>query len=168
MRLVVKAPHHTCTRHAPYYKSTPSYLQKAAQCGKAFHRICRRHVACAFLQKHSTLFAEGMRLAAKAPHLICRRHAPCSKTLHTIAEDMRFVAKVLHFSCRRHAHCCSSALLYLQKTRVLLQKHSTLFTEGMRLVAKALHLFAEGVRPSSKALHFSCRRHAPGCKSIPL
>ena len=120
------------------------------------------------LQKHFILFAEGMRFVVKTLHLICRRHAPCSKTPHTIAEDMRFVAKVLHFSCRRHAHCCSSALLYLQKTRVLLQKHSILFTEGMRLVAKALHLFAEGVRPSSKALHSSWRRHAPGCKSILL
>ena len=119
------------------------------------------------LQKFSTLFAEGMYLAAKALHT-CSSMRLVAKAPHTIAEDMRFVAKVLHFSCRRHAHCCSSALLYLQKTRVLLQKHSNLFTEGMRLVAKALHLFAEGVRPSSKALHFSCRRHAPGCKSILL
>ena len=138
MHLVAKALHFIRRRHAPCCESTPLYSQKV----------------CALLRKDSTLFARGRRLVAKA--------------FHTMAEDMRFIAKALHLSCRRHAPCCSSALLYLQKACALLQKQYTLFTEGMRLVVKAFHLFAEGVRLSAKALHFSCRRHAHGCKSIPL
>ena len=92
------------------------------------------------LQNHSTLFAEGMRLVAKESQLICRRHAPCSKSTPLYLQKACALLQELSF--------------YSQKVCTLLRKYSTVFAEGMRLVAKALS-------------HYG-RRHAPCSKSNPL
>ena len=124
--------------------------------------------ACALLQKHSTLFAEGMRLVAKTHHLVAEGMRRITKVLHLTCRRLCIVVKALHRSCRRHAPCCKSTPLYSQKACALLQKHSTLFAEGMRHVAKALHLICTRQAFCSKSISHYGRRHALYSKSTPL